>query len=874
MNIISRITGLYLKQNKSRTMATIMGVIVSVAMITAIPILIASFLDMMQQAEIQRSGNWHVRYPGVAAAQLPLFAEESTTDRFGVVLPYGYAEIEQANITERPYFFLAGLDPVAFQQFPPKLVEGRMPQNDSEVLLSEEAQLTGGAHLGLGDSVKLELGQRYLPATAESPEVILSQSNWFSGGYSQDMPLEQFRLTGVEKTVTVVGIMQKPSMEMYNSPGFYLFTALDPQTLPPDAKVDVNVLWKKVSKQANIQANQFAETLGLNPIKLEFNRDVLRYYGLLSDRNQMTLGIIGAILLTMIVVASVSLIHNAFAISLLERGRQFGMLASVGATKEQKRAAIYTEAARIGMLGIPLGILAGILGIWVTFKAMGPLLQDVISPDSHGKLNLVVTPAAILIAVALAALVIFFSARRPANRAARVSAIEALRQAQDYTIRPGQVKTPFWINRLFGFEGSLAHKSIKRSGSRFRTTVFSLVISIVIYIVLSGLADLSLGATSTLIVDFDFPVSVSLWGEGVTAEAQEAFMARVRALPEVSDSVTTYMDFLALPARDVTRNPQIPLQSYGPDTDAAELSLNVTLQLLSAPEFAKYLAREQLDLAYPPGQGGDLPVVLVNPPVGESNERAWLITRGQHLAALPARDEAPQNLPGKLLVTAIADKLPQGAGGGFSPDSINLVAEKDAYFSWAGPDYSPDLTGWQTLYLDGADTTAIVDAVEATQKEMSVGALSLTDFEMYQKSSNNLRIFVQVFFYGFVVLITLVGLSNVFNTVLSNVALRQREFAVLRSVGMTPAKFDRMIRFEVFFYGLHALLIGLPVSLLLNYLLNMAIRRSFDIGWLIPWKAMGIAVVGVFIVVGITMLGAGKRASRTNIIETLKLETY
>ena len=132
---------------------------------------------------------------------------------------------------------------------------------------------------------------------------------------------------------------------------------------------------------------------------------------------------------------------------------------------------------------------------------------------------------------------------------------------------------------------------------------------------------------------------------------------------------------------------------------------------------------------------------------------------------------------------------------------------------------------------------------------------------------------LQVFTYGFITLISLITVANVFNTISTNIHLRRREFAMLESVGMSPKGFKRMMRFECVFYGLKALLFGLPISLLITYAMYSSIMIGVDIGFMLPWTSIGISVLSVFLVVFITMLYATHKIHKENIIDALKTET-
>ncbi|MBR0425640.1 MAG: ABC transporter permease, partial [Clostridia bacterium] len=131
---------------------------------------------------------------------------------------------------------------------------------------------------------------------------------------------------------------------------------------------------------------------------------------------------------------------------------------------------------------------------------------------------------------------------------------------------------------------------------------------------------------------------------------------------------------------------------------------------------------------------------------------------------------------------------------------------------------------------------------------------------------------VNVFAYGFIILISLIAATNVFNTISTNIMLRRREFAMLKSIGMTEKGMRRMLSYECIIYGLRALLFGLPVSLGVTFLIHRIVAQELQRGFYVPWHSIAIAVGSVFAVVFATMLYARHRLSRDNPIDALKNE--
>ncbi|NRU22865.1 ABC transporter permease [Clostridium beijerinckii] len=150
--------------------------------------------------------------------------------------------------------------------------------------------------------------------------------------------------------------------------------------------------------------------------------------------------------------------------------------------------------------------------------------------------------------------------------------------------------------------------------------------------------------------------------------------------------------------------------------------------------------------------------------------------------------------------------------------------------------------------------------------------MSIQNVFMNRQRENQIIVLMSVFGYGFIALITAICVANILNTISTSVALRKREFAMLKSVGMTPKSFNKMINYESIFYGIKSLAYGLPVSIGIMYLIHRIIMGKFDFNFILPWVSILSAVVSVFIIVGVAMLYSSSRVKRENIIDALKSE--
>ena len=143
------------------------------------------------------------------------------------------------------------------------------------------------------------------------------------------------------------------------------------------------------------------------------------------------------------------------------------------------------------------------------------------------------------------------------------------------------------------------------------------------------------------------------------------------------------------------------------------------------------------------------------------------------------------------------------------------------------------------------------------------------------EQNRNLIFVVNLFSIVFVGMISLIAVANVFNTISTNIRLRRQELAMLRSVGMSDRDFNKMMRFECVLYGSKTLLFGLPLALLLSYLIYLGINWGTIEGnntFVFPWRSMAVSIAGTFLIVFITMLYTTSKIKKENIIDALRDE--
>ena len=887
MNILTTYTLKYLRLNRKRTAVTILGVILSAALICGVFLLGVSFQKVMIDHEIFMAGNWHAQFHAVPYEKAKYITENSAVQTAMLSASLGSATDGSHN-TVRPYLYVTAYDALSFQNHSIRLISGRFPQNEDELLISPVMIRDSGLSLKPGSTLQLAFGQRKIP----DYEAMVKA--WGGEEYVALADGETFT-PSVSKTYTVVGVMAPLPDETGMPAAFPALTYLDPAQLGAADNVDIAILARD-PRSISTSAPEMAKSAGLEVVtgsdgqpakeSISYNEELLPWLGASGHSNYVrSFLMIMAVLIVLIVCGSTLLIYNAFAISIGERKKQFGMFASVGATSAQIRRIVLTEAGVIAAIGIPLGILGAIAGVAILVKLTQGIVSELILDAEQG-LPLVVSPLVIGLTVLFSAATILLSAWIPARRAAQVSPIDAIRQSGEIQEGvPLKLKTNPLILRMFGFEGELALKSLQRDRKRYLTTLLSLMMSIILFLAFNALRLYTDTTTRLAVQAMNYDLQIDL--DYRQSHAKD-FADRVSELPEVQRvSYDRCSHEQYIPPRATITDPayqalqemtSLEFESLPEPVEGDTYAFVLKVCTVGSSEFAHYAAQLGLDLrqfsdpSTPLGillnhttrrQGGKLyDFDLFNLKPGDT----ITATQMSGWSAPKAGDETTPSLT--WTVGAVTRETPLGFMGGGSEMIVS-----DAVFDGLSDrmlQLGPINNGHMTVKSNDPD--AAVKAIERLYKSTVGGDFSYYSMKEFNRSKNLQTMMTNLFFYGFLTLITLIGVTNIVNTLDTNIKLRRREIAMLKSVGLTPAGFLRMLRYESLFYGLTALLYGLPIGIALSFLIYKQFGGVIYFAFTLPWWAIAATVLGILAIVFATMMVSGAMIRNDNIVDTLKEE--
>lgn len=847
MSILNRLTIKNLRLNKKRTIVTIIGIILSTALMVGIGLLFSSFQDLMIRDTIGYNGKYEANYGDVDLNKLNNIKDKDFT--YFYEKPIGFSKIESSN-EYKPYMYITSVNKEYFDEL--KLIEGSFPKNENEAVISNHVITNGGLNYKVGDIVTFKYGKRNIEGNDT-----LANSELVDG---------EFLTNEGTHTYKIVGIVERSNFESYSASGYTAFTV---DVNSDKGNVNLYVMFNK-NKKIIKQSEELAKELNYNG-DINYNSTLLALYGESTYGNVMSsMGGMMIIMLSLVSIGCIIVIYNSFAISVMERKKEFGLLSSIGATKRQLSHTVFFEAVVVGVIGIILGILGAYIGIGCVILIINNLISDML----EYKLHLVTNPLFIIIPVIFMIIVIGVSAFIPSRRASKVSPIEAIRQNDDIKINKKKIRTSKLVNKLFGIEGEIALKNIKRNKKKYRVTIVSLFISIVLFISFSSYMNYTLNTASSVMGEVPYDYQISYFGDDPNND--KAALDKINEIVKSSD-VKEYVSYsvsnLSIIGNYTYSDEYLDFykSAYGDDGIKALNNLKyqyISIYILDDNSYNKYKKLIGIDndsvillnkfkgVSY-----GNNKRVNYNIPVINNGNINIKICNFDNDEDVDTTKYCNKNIDNIFVTNKSFDLIEE-----FSyMDDFKLIVNKKLYDSIS--DSSTHYTQFNII----SDNTNNIDKL--TKELDKYSNVNYTNIKEAMKQANNLILVVKILMYGFISLVTLIGVTSVFNTISTSMALRKREFAVLRSIGLTNRGFNKILFFESLFFGMKSLIFAIPVSIGITVLIHYALADMVSISTIIiPWKYIIISIVSVFVIVLLTMMYSTSKIKKHNIIEQIREE--
>lgn len=880
MKLLNKLTLKNLRLNKVRTIVTIVGIMLSAALITVVSGMALSGRQTMIDAQMVYGGNYDVALDIIDNSVIETARNNRNVKNAFYKERLGYARTKNADGEICDYSVLAMSENTYGNCFKIDLIKGKFPTNSGEAVVTKAFKTQDGKDVKIGDKITLDVGV----LTDKDGNVLDEEGihNLLQKDFNKCSIIDT-----VKRTYTVTGIIERPkTSELYDPSNFSMIYTVSDEKAPieairtkhmnklyiaytPQSEGDylqntADILGFKADDMSNVISDEIPpedqQTSGINAY--EFNSILLSMKGYGSnDATNTVIFSLAVIIIIIVMLASVFVIRNSFAISITEKTSMYGMLASVGATKRQIRRNVLFEGFILGLIGIPLGILLGLGVNAILITILNSVLGDML----NGAKFVFVTPTIpIICAIVLSAVTIFCSSFFIALRASRIPPLVAIRGNKDIKVKNNKpYRTSKLTKKLFGVGGEIASKSLKRSRKKYRTTVISIVVSVAMFIAVSAFMDYGMTYTEHYYGKPDYSYMVS----GIdTKQAQT-----IEKMPEIENYLTVGLQYGHVSA-------DVPVNECGENFlyDNADGTKSFSVEFLEFEHDTFVQICRELELDYNKAKGGVLVYSQVTPDNSESGNSSKPMklfgkTAPTKFIVYGNDDNGNELIAGKLKVSSVFDEIPKSADSVIGEGTIfgqGLIIGEQGVIS-------PQLGEHEcyiTLYANTSNHTSLTNRIESMSGTGdSESYISIFDYEENVRQFNAVMLIVGIFVYGFIGVISLIGLTNIFNTISTNMQLRSKEFASLKSIGMTKKEFNRMIRLESLMYGIKSLLIGIPLGIAGVFAIFSAFSNgNVPMSFVFPWKAILISIAVVFVAVWLIMKYSISKVNKQNIIETIR----
>ncbi len=806
--------------------------------------MVTSFQETLIENAVNETGYYHLKMLQITDDKIKTLENNRDIKDIFTVYENGYGILENGQNEYKPYLKLHSMDKSVFENLKFNLLEGKFPTNQNELIISKHIINNGKVNFKIGDKINIDIGKRQ---TLEGYD--LGSNNPYNEELEKLVDTENHEFT-------IVGIIERPGygFEEYSDPGYSIIT-----TNMNEGSKNVYISLKHPKEYKEVIPMLLGETSYKDASNShEVNRELLRWeaFAFSDSTVQMLYAVVGVVIF-IIIFTSVFCIRNSFAIATTEKMKMYGMLSSVGATKKQIKKNVIFEALILGLIGIPLGIIGGIFAVFILIKIVNSIGGEYFLGNMDG-IVVKITILPIILSIILGVITIYLSAISSARKASKVNPIELLRNADEIKIKAKKLKTPKIISKIFKTGGELSYKNLKRSRKKYRTTVISLTISIFIFITMNVFLTNMFDFSSQYYKDYDYNVRLYLRGN------EPSDVDKIKRVNYIDEYFVLYENEKNLKIFDLDKINEIDGIELSEDvvydeeqdtyieTGNGKCS-NLRLLALDSNDFQKYAKKIGVNPDKLKEKG-----ILCDEYVYYENDKQVETRRYKY--------NVGENLTGKLeneeisiKVGYISKERPYGTetsyyGGGY------LVVNKDEF---KNIEFAPTY-----MCIQSSNPDELINEIKA----LNIDDIGYSNFEEQAREERAMSLIVKIFLYGFIAIITLIGVTNIFNTITSNMELRQKEFATLKSIGMTTKEFNRMINLETIFYSGKSLIYGIVLGLIGTFAIYKAFSVKIEKGMYIPINPIIISIIAVFVLVFAIMRYSMSKINKQNIIETIRNE--
>jgi len=915
MGLIKKLVIKDLLLNKKRTIATIVGIVLSLALFVSVLTMYISAVDGLIDYNKKTSGNYHAVFYNVNPSDVDSFKNNREIETINDVKKIGYANIDykvsDKDSMKYDYACLQAIDKEQFKNLALDFVEGSFPTNEKEVLITNKYKLK--FNVSVGDTISLNIGKKVVDEEAtKAAQAENDKNNTDSKEKTKSEEVEEKTkvVDAKKESFKVVGVVTNSILHRnYDTDSLPIITIATNNTKSVEDSLYIRYKKSSLDKWAKMTA----DILGIDEHSLGFYNEGFTYTdkvdeelkkakyeyhineGVLSleksyIKNEYTRELVPIIiaLIAIVMIGSIICIKNSFDISIMEKIKQHAMLKSVGATKKQIRKSVLFEASVMLLIAIPFGIGVGLLAAGIMLRVTNYYIKDIIK---NMQFNLSYSYEVIIIAVILVIMTIFISALLPAIKSSRISIIEAIKNSEQIKLKSKKIKAPKYIKKLFGIGGTISYKNMKRNKKKYRKVIIAISISVFLFITIFTLLSFVYKIMETE-YKLEYNVSTYMFDENKEMDLNSTLsFDNIKRASIIKGNYRDVKD-----AKNTTEFKEAQNKAYG-GNHTGDIPSYIEVCCLDKAEQNRYL--KELGLSENDIKDKAILINYVEASYYDNNDKKEekiqvydvnvndtmeltedvkdIESDGENATQGENKNNNITSTPVKI--ACVTDKTPfgmrKGTIGTIYDNGVLVVSAE--YFKKIFENAKDKYVDTRAFYYSN-DPDKLTSDIKTIFPDEEGGAF-IQNYAEVEKQYKKIMSLVSILIYGFIAALFVIGITNIFNTIVSSMQLRKREFATLKSIGMTKKEFRRMIRLESVFVGAKALLIGLVLgAVVILGVTYYALRKmgSFDlfnfktIIEFTPFAAIAGSIVIVIAVILVIMLYSLNKINKQNIIETIR----
>lgn len=875
MKIMNEYTFEHLKKNKKHSISILVSIIIASSLLCSLCIFMYSLWDGKVNTAIEQGGYWQGELRQAISGDK--FSYIKNNPEVETTMIKGTWITAQLPNTKRPYLLMrdANKDFWENMNFKNGVIEGRLPEVPGEIVIAKGFFIDNPSYK-VGDKITVPVGKR-----------MLGSKELDTQSYKEEG--ETFKING-SKEYTIVGELDISGISAY--PGYISMGFLDDCDIKSDDNLTVYLNFKH-PRNIYEKLPEIAEDAGLlkdsnGKYNVMYNNKLLNLYGITdkSTRGTEFLVIVAivVIMLLLVIGAFVLIIYNTFALSANSRIKELSILKSLGATPKQIKYSVLYEGFLLWFIQLPVGLLIGYGFSYYVFSKINEILT---LTEDYKNMTVCFSWVEIIVAIVISLITVLISAYIPARKVAKVSAISGIRQNNNQ-IKNKKQRRYFISRKLFGVEGELARTQFVANKKSLRTAILSLAMC---FILISGYLNVVSIYNLASSKNNESPLHDMSVNINIIDEPDKEMIDKISSLKEIKKSV---MKRQVRTSTLVNNNEESDIfKSQGgfnsinskhhigiEEDDKYRIITN--LVGIDDDSFKKYCEEIGTDYKkyYNESKKGILinSTYHINPETDETNKIPYLNLKAgtdMHLDEKVDEDSNSDN-SFNIEVGDVTDKMPTELDGSWY--NLWLVVPMEKYQNIISDFSSARDLEDSVMSIDLLVGDEISPKVKEELTYICKSYLGSDDFNIWslyeeKEHSKLVQKAYAIAINAIALMIGVIGIFNAVSIISNNMRIRKREFAILRSVGLTPKGLNKMLTLEGLFFAIKPIIISVPVI----FIICCVMLKLTVISWsefITVFQARSIFIYAILIIVAIILSYwfSSKSVKESNIIESIKNE--